>query len=129
MARVRSVGAIATVDEEEAHSSERLSVHLRLFAKTDDGLLAIDPHPETATVTVQARDPGALLGQVALVLGVAAGGQIPAEMRAGHWGRVVGALADQFGIETDPETLMVLPFELLADEALRELMDGFRAEP
>ncbi len=127
MARVRSVGAIATVGDGPV--AERVGVHLRLFAKTDAGLLAIDPRPETATVEVAARDPGALLGQVALVLGVAAGGQIPARVRAGHWGRVVAALAEQFGIETDPETLMALPFELLADAPLREMMDGLGAEP
>jgi hypothetical protein len=128
MARVVSVGAIATVAHMPRGAPdappESLSVHLRLFAKTDTGLLAIDPHPQTSNIGTQPSQSAALPEMVKFVLGAAVGGQIPAEHRAAHWGRIVEVLAEQFGISTDPETLMALPFELLPDSELHELIEG-----
>ena len=51
---------------------------------------------------------------------------LPSELRVAHWGRVVKILHEQFGVSTDPETLMALPFNLLTVGGLSELIDSPR---
>jgi hypothetical protein len=54
MARVVSTGAVVTVShwEGDAAQTAPLNLHLRLYAKLDNGLLAIDPNPQTAGMGV-----------------------------------------------------------------------------
>lgn len=60
--------------------------------------------------------------RVTRFLGVAVGGVLPSELREAHWGRVVEILDEQFGVSTDAETLMALPFNLLTVGGLSELI-------
>jgi hypothetical protein len=120
MARVQSVGAIATIAKVPG---DVRNIHLRLFAKTDTGLLAIDPRPQSA-VCAGGEDVAGLLAMAQLSLGVAFGSQLPAAMREGHWGRVVETLSEQFDISTDVETLMALPFDLIPDGELRDSVES-----
>jgi len=139
MAHVRLVGGIATINrpsatinrpsatinrpsEARSHAPDLINVYVRLFAKLNNGLLAIDPHPQSMRVGVPHDQARTLPDRVTRSLGVAVGGVLPSELRAAKWGRVVEILDEQFGVATDPETLMALPFNLLTVGGLSELV-------
>jgi hypothetical protein len=129
MARVRLVGGIATINrlaEKNGRHPEFLNVYVRLFAKLTDGLLAIDPHPQSVGVGRPFDEAHTLSDQVMRSMGASVGGVLPSELRAAHWGRVVAILDEQLGIVTDPETLMALPFELVTVGGLSELIGSSR---
>ncbi len=104
-----------------------ININVRLYAKTEIGLLAIDPEPQTY---------GAGIPHDALRTGepqaMWAPGNVPDflqphldEGRAqGPWQGVIQELKEWFGIETDPETLKALPFELVGDQELREALSA-----
>ena len=53
MAHVRLVGGIATINrlaDARSHDPDLINVYVRLFAKLNDGLLAIDPRPQSVRV-------------------------------------------------------------------------------
>jgi hypothetical protein len=127
MAHVRLIGGIATINrlaEEKGPHPEFLNVYVRLFAKLTNGLLAIDPHPQSVGVGAPFDEAHTLSGQVRRSMGASVGGVLPSELRVAHWGRVVAILDEIFGVVTDPETLMALPFELVTVGGLTELI-GF----
>jgi hypothetical protein len=116
MARVASVGGIATL--RRAENAGEVRVAIRLFAKLDDGLLAIDRDPQTLEVGLGREELGALDEAVVTALRF---GELPPEERESHWGGVIEELRETFAVRTDPETLMSLPFDLVADGELRRL--------
>jgi hypothetical protein len=125
MAHVRLVGGIATINrlaDARSRDPDLINVYVRLFAKLNTGLLAIDPHSQTVGVGVPHDEARTLPARVTRSLGAAVGGVLPSELRAAHWGRVVEILDEQFGVSTDPETLMALPFNLLTVGGLAELV-------
>jgi hypothetical protein len=127
MAHVRSVGGIATINrlaEARSHDPDLINVYVRLFAKLNDGLLAIDPHPQSVRVGVPHDQARSLPDRVARSLGAEVGGVLPSELRVAHWGGVVETLDERFGVSTDPETLMALPFDLLTVGGLAELVNS-----
>jgi hypothetical protein len=127
MAHVRLVGGIATINrvaEERGADPDLVNVYVRLFAKLTDGLLAIDPDPQSVGIGIASDQVHILPDQLTRSLGVAVGGVLPSELRAAHWGRVVKILAEQFGVSTDAETLMALPFSLLTVGGLSELISS-----
>jgi len=125
MARIRSTGGIATLQRIPGAASDpaTLQVNVRLFAKTETGLLAIDPSPQSYAAGIP-RDALARGEEYALTGLVSAPEFLAPEAGEGRvqgpWHRVIEELTRTFKIETDPETLQALPFELMLD---RELAD------
>jgi hypothetical protein len=128
VARVRSVGGIATFP---GRFSERpdtddgpaafVGIYVRLFAKTDCGLLAIDPQPQTYLTAIPRV---ALRGDEAdeLAERLRAPEFLHPEIEGrtqAPWSGVIEDLHKSFSIETDAETLQSLEFELLMDSELR----------
>ena len=115
MARVLAVGAIVTVNHDDAlPKNAPLNLHLRLYAKVDDGTLVIDPAAQTAGLGIdRARLPDARGFRETVKLALSYG-DLPSTHRQAQWSRIVNGLGER-GIDTDPETLMNLPLELLLD--------------
>jgi hypothetical protein len=120
MARVESAGGIATLHRVDSADPKIVDVSLRLFAKVDVGLLAIDPDPQTFILTLPR---GQLLDLEEATLLSLRWSELEAEHRRGYWGGVMQVLRETYEVTTDPETLMSLPFELMPDAELRELLD------
>jgi hypothetical protein len=135
MARVQSVGGIATLqrlpkelaEEQDPSVAEgSTSIHVRLYAKTDMGLLAIDPRPQSygAAIPREALKRGEDYAQIGLVVAPEFHFEELGEGRTqGPWHGVIEELKSSFEIETDPETLQALPFELIFDRELAEEFD------
>jgi hypothetical protein len=128
VARVRSAGGIATLQrlpggDETRQSDTSVNINVRLFAKTDTGLLAIDPNPQSyaAAIPHDALKQGEAHAAIGLLFA-------PEFMRPelgegrtqGPWQGVIEQLRRVFAIETDPETLQALEFEFIADRELAE---------
>jgi hypothetical protein len=135
MARIRSVGGIATVDgrfpgQTAAGAADGLQINVRLFAKTDGGLLAIDPRPQTYLTAIprdalprrQAQAFDGLLRAPEFLHPEAD------DRTQGPWGGVIEDLQRTFSIETDAETLQALDFELLMDAELQRALDELLGE-
>jgi hypothetical protein len=125
MARVRSVGGIAAINHLPADSAGGDSVidlHVRLFALLDEGRLAFDQEPLSMSIGVPSDETHTLPDRVARSLGVGVGGLLPPELRQAQWGRLVEILDQEFGISIDAETLAALPFNLLSDGELSDLL-------
>jgi hypothetical protein len=126
MARVTSIGGIATILRlfpASAESAESRQVNIRLFAKLDSGILAIDPAPQSISMGyADDANMAHLADQVARSMGLA--GQLTAGHRQSFWGRVLDVLEQDHSVKTDAETLMALPFELLMDDELRGQLQG-----
>jgi hypothetical protein len=135
MARVKSIGALATVNrmmelrdsdavlpDLEPGAVQPFNVHVRLFAKLNDGLLAMDPRPQTMGVGVVPSEFGDLAQLIQSQMQMA--GQLPAEHRDAWWGRVIAVLAEVHKVHIDATTLMALDFELVPDGELRAVLAG-----
>jgi hypothetical protein len=118
MARVESAGGIATVQRVESGDPELVNVNVRLFAKLDSGLLAVDRNPQSVNAGVARVD---LPDLASLIPEALRSTEMTADNRASAWRGVLDDLRESFAIRTDPETLMSLPFDLVADEELRAL--------
>lgn len=131
MARVRSVGGIATFQgrfserpEAESSPADFVGIYVRLFAKTDVGLLAIDPEPQTyltAVPRVALRSSQADEFAERLRAPEFLHPEIEGRTQA-PWRGVIEDLHRSFGIETDAETLQSLEFELLMDSELQRAL-------
>ena len=130
VARVRSVGGIATIQHpvprgvQSDDSAEFVGIYVRLFAKTDSGLLAIDPQPQTYLTAIQhgaLRDPQGESVAERLRAPEFLHPEIEGRTQA-PWRGVIEDLHRTFGIETDAETLQALDFELLMDEELQRAL-------
>jgi hypothetical protein len=129
VARIRSVGGIATIqggfpDRMEAGDLEFAGIYVRLFAKTDGGLLAIDPQPQTylsAISHVALRSTTAHTFADLVRVPEFLHPEIEGRTQA-PWGGVIEDLRRTFGIETDAETLQSLDFELLMDAELQQAL-------
>jgi hypothetical protein len=119
MAHVESTGAIATLQRVPQEDDDRLDVNLRLFAKLDSGLLAVDRSPQSVNAGVARVD---LPDLASLVPETLRSGELDSAHRASTWGGVLDDLRETFGIRTDAETLMSLPFDLVADGELSALL-------
>lgn len=118
MARVESAGGIATVQRVESGDAELVNVNVRLFAKLDSGLLAVDRNPQSVNAGVARVD---LPDLASLIPEALRSTEMTADNRASAWRGVLDDLRESFAIRTDPETLMSLPFDLVADAELRAL--------
>ena len=130
MARVRSVGGIATIQHpvprrvEPDDSLEFVGIYVRLFAKTDSGRLAIDPQPQTYLTAIPQgalRDPQGEPVAERLRAPEFLHPEIEGRTQA-PWRGVIEDLQRTFGIETDAETLQSLDFELLMDAELQRAL-------
>jgi len=119
MARVESAGGIATVQRVDGGDPDLVNVNVRLFAKLDSGLLAIDRGPQSINAGVARVDLPDLASLIPEALRSA---EMTANHRASAWRGVLDDLRETYGIRTDPETLMSLPFDLVADGELRALL-------
>ncbi len=131
MARIRSVGGIATIQggfperlDPDAGDLEFVGIYVRLFAKTGSGQLAIDPQPQTYLSAISHLALRGAEGQaVADLLRVPEFLHPEFEDRTqAPWGGVIEDLRRTFGIETDAETLQSLEFELLMDAELQRAL-------
>ena len=131
MARVRSVGGIATIqrpapsplayDDDEV---EFVGIYVRLFAKTDSGLLAIDPAPQTYLTAIPPRALRSPDGESFVDL-LRAPEFLHPEIEGrtqAPWHGVIADLHRTFSIETDAETLQSLEFEVLMDAELQRAL-------
>ena len=132
MARIRSVGGIATVQgrhrdriEPRDGAGDGIQINVRLFAKTDVGLLAIDPRPQTyLTAIPRVAMYGLDLEKVHGLLRAPEFLHPERDDRTqGPWGGVIEDLQRTFSIHTDAETLQALEFELLMDAELQLALD------
>jgi hypothetical protein len=114
-ARVESAGGIATLGRVEARDPDSLTLNVRLFAKLDSGLLAVDRSPQSCQAGIVRVD---LEDLATLVVEALRSGELTAGHRAGYWGGVLDDLRETFGVRTDAETLMSLPFDLVPDAEL-----------
>ena len=119
MARVESAGGIATLHRVEVEDADLVNVNVRLFAKLDSGLLAVDRSPQSVNAGIARVDLPELGGLVQEALRSDA---MTAGHRASAWGGVLEDLRATFGVNTDAETLMALPFDLVADGELQALL-------
>ena len=131
MARVRSVGGIATIQapfrrepDSDEDSLEFVGIYVRLFAKTDSGQLAIDPQPQTYLTAVPQRTLRSPPGESFVDLLRAPEFLHPSiEGRTqAPWHGVIEDLHRTFSIETDAETLQSLEFEVLMDGELQRAL-------
>jgi hypothetical protein len=131
VARIRSVGGIATLQGElanqlelDAAELEFVGIYVRLFAKTDGGLLAIDPQPQTylsAISHVALRGAKAQAFADLVRVPEFLHPEIEGRTQA-PWSGVIEDLRRTFGIETDAETLQSLDFEVLMDAELQQAL-------
>jgi hypothetical protein len=119
MARVESAGGIATLERVDGDDPDRVAVNVRLFAKLDTGLLAVDRNPQSVHAGVARVD---LEDLASLVPEALRSGELSSDNRASAWGGVLDDLRETFAIRTDAETLMSLPFDLVADGELSALL-------
>jgi hypothetical protein len=119
MAHVESAGGIATLQRVGEDDSETVDVNVRLFAKLDSGLLAVDRNPQSVNAGIARVD---LPDLASLVPEALRSGDLDSDHRASAWGGVLDDLRETFGIRTDAETLMSLPFDLVADGELSALL-------
>jgi hypothetical protein len=119
VARVESTGGIATLQRVESEDADTLGVNVRLFAKLDSGLLAVDRSPQSFAAGVARLDLPDLGSLTAEAL---RSGELSSDNRASAWGGVLEDLRETFRIRTDAETLMSLPFDLVADGELAALL-------
>ena len=119
MARVESAGGIATLQRGDTGDPDLVDVNVRLFAKLDSGLLAIDRNPQSVNAGIHRAD---LHDLPSLIQQALRSDELTSDHRASAWGGVIEDLRETFGVSTDPETLMSLPFDLLADGELRALL-------
>jgi hypothetical protein len=126
VAQVASTVALVTLidptkfgEEAAPQDPDTINVSVRLLALLEIGLaVAAKGNPSTVGF---ARNSVADLGALEeIVLKMARMGSVPSQHRQAQWGGLVDALAE-FGIETDAETLLALPIELVAVEAVRDL--------
>lgn len=120
MARIQSVGAIATLGPAIEGDPPSINVNLRLFAKIERGLLAIDP-------AAQSFGAGVALGSLAKVAEVTESGlraqqRLPKGIMTDPWERVAAELK-KLSVETDAETLRALSFDFVPDGELRGLLE------
>jgi hypothetical protein len=129
---VRSVGGIATIQHpvprrlESDDSLAFVGIYVRLFAKTDSGLLAIDPDPQTylkAISQTALRNPDGESVVDRLRAPEFLHPEIEGRTQA-PWRGVIADLQHTFNIETDAETLQSLEFELLMDAELQRALGG-----
>lgn len=132
---MRSVGGIATIQRPVPRPIDTgddgfdfVGIYVRLFAKTDVGLLAIDPQPQTYLTAIPQRALRATDGE-----SVADRLRVPEflhpefeDRTQAPWHGVIEDLRRTFSIETDAETLQSLDFELLMDSELQRAL-GERA--
>jgi len=132
MARIRSVGGIATVQgrlpdqiEPVRGAGDGIQINVRLFAKTAAGLLAIDPRPQTyLTAIPRVAMQGLDLRKVHRLLHAPEFLHPERDDRTlAPWGGVIEDLERTFAINTDAETLQALEFEVLMDDELRQALD------
>ena len=116
MARVESAGAIATLQRGGEEDPARVDVNVRLFAKLDSGLLAVDRNPQSVSAEIHRED---LHDLSSLIQEALRSDELTSDHRASAWGGVLEDLHETFGVSTDPETLMSLPFDLVADGELQ----------
>jgi len=132
MARIRSVGGIATVQgrrpdqiEPSPGAGDGIQINVRLFAKTGDGRLAIDPQPQTYLTAIPRMGMHRL--DLQAVHGLLRAPEFLHPEREdrtqGPWGGVIEDLQRTFGIHTDAETLQALEFDVLMDAELRLALD------
>jgi hypothetical protein len=119
MARVESAGGIATLQRADETDPETIDVNVRLFAKLDSGLLAVDRSPQSVNAGIARVD---LPDLASLVPEALRSVELDSDRRASAWGGVLDDLRETFGIRTDAETLMSLPFDLVADGELSALL-------
>jgi hypothetical protein len=119
MARVESAGGIATVQRVDSEDPELVNVNVRLFAKLDSGLLAVDRSPQRVNAGIARTDLPDLASLIPEALRSA---DLGSGHRASAWGGVLDDLRETFGVHTDPETLMSLPFDLVPDGELAALL-------
>jgi hypothetical protein len=131
MASVDSIGAAVTVlrfPEMDDQESTHINLYVRLFARLDSGVLVFSADVSGTTASVQRDQLNQLEEFVLMALRV---DQLPADHRQGQWRGVLDQLAT-LNINTDPETLIRLPFELLPDAEVRALIGSggqLTAEP
>jgi hypothetical protein len=128
---VRSVGGIATIQApgtrapaSDDDSLEFVGIYVRLFAKTDTGLLAIDPQPQTYLTAIPQRALRSPDGE-SFVDRLRAPEFLHPEIEGrtqAPWHGVIKDLRRSFGIETDAETLQSLEFEVLMDVELQRAL-------
>jgi hypothetical protein len=135
MARIRSVGGIATVQGRlpdqaglELGADDGIQINVRLFAKTAAGLLAIDPRPQTYLIAIPRVGMRSLdLEEVHGLLRAPEFLHPERDDRTqGPWGGVIEDLQRTFSIHTDAETLQALDFEVLMDAELKQALDDLR---
>lgn len=112
-------GQLATED-----AVEFVGIHVRLFAKTDSGLLAIDPQPQTYLTAIPPRALRSPQGESFADL-LRAPEFLHPEIEGrtqAPWHGVIEDLHRTFSIETDAETLQSLDFEVLMDAELQRAL-------
>jgi hypothetical protein len=126
MASIQSIGAIVTVNrafDEPDPNDSHVNLHVRYFAKLDTGLTVIDPNPQSQALGIARDQMVDLEGMLGIPM--ARMGELSAEHRLAPWEGVLEALK-KVTSGSDPETLQRLPFEVLADGEVRELIDAAR---
>jgi hypothetical protein len=114
-ARVRNVGALASLSPDPTGDAAFARVDLRLFASTGDGDRVLDPEPPSASLTIERSKLAGLELSVQMSLRLR---QPPTGARLHAWERIAGELAAA-GIEADPVMLHGLGFALVLDDDLK----------
>jgi len=112
---IRGVGAVAALNHDAPEESELATVDLCLFATTAAGERVLDPQPPSASVRIERSKLAALELSVQMALRLR---QPPTGARREAWQRIADELRAQ-GVETDPDALHSLKFDISPDDELR----------
>ena len=111
---VRNVGALASLNPDDAPDGDLAIVDLRLFATTDTGEPVLDPRSASTQLKIERSKLAAIELSVQMSLRLR---QPPTGVRLQAWERIAAELAAR-GVQTDPATLHGLGFALVPDEEL-----------
>ena len=113
---VRSIGATASLNHDDAEDDDFAVVDLRLFALVEGGEQVDDPQAASLSVRCARDKLAALELSVLMTMRLS---RPPTGPRLEAWERICEGLATR-GIETDPATLHALKFSLVPDGELRD---------
>ena len=101
-----------------------VNLYVRLFAITDHGLAVMDERPQSQTYGTNRSDLASLDDLEGKLVAMLRFEDLPSEHRKMIWQPLLDELSKIFNIQSDPETLQSLPFELVPVRAVRNLFSG-----
>jgi hypothetical protein len=123
VARIASTGGLVTVTNlplPEEGDPNIVNLSIKLFAVLEMGVAVFDPRPQSQGMGFNRGSIKGVAGLEDYLISSLRYDELPAEHRKAHWQPLLGEL-EKYEIQSDPETLRSLPFELVPVQAVRDL--------